>query len=258
MRDKEHQQKVSPNDRTPIASIITVVFNGVNSIERTIRSVIDQKQSNIEYIIIDGGSQDGTIDVIKKYESVIDYWISEKDKGIYNAMNKGAGIARGKYITFLNADDVFMKDYLDTFLQYASGNADYFSCGVKMIYSNRTIQWIPPNCNNTADRFYWRMPLPHPGLMVKKHVFDEIGGFNEEYRFAADYDFILKLIRKYKGVFTEKLLVDFYMGGASSSMKILKENNSVRMKHYNSKMFHVIIAHLIEKIKWRLSNLIYR
>jgi len=89
----------------PLITIITVVYNGEKYLEETIKSVINQTYPNVEYIIIDGGSTDGTLDIIKKYEDYIDYWVSEKDKGIYDAMNKGILVSNGKYLLFLNADD---------------------------------------------------------------------------------------------------------------------------------------------------------
>ena len=92
----------------PLISIITAVLNGDKTLERTIQSVIDQDYKNIEYIIIDGGSTDGTLDIIKKYDHAIDYWMSEPDEGIYDAFNKGIQISSGEWIYFLGADDYFV------------------------------------------------------------------------------------------------------------------------------------------------------
>jgi len=91
----------------PLISIITVVFNGEQLLEKTIQSVINQTYDNVEYIIIDGGSTDRTIEIIQKYEHAIDYWISENDKGIYNAMNKGISLATGAWVNFMNGGDIF-------------------------------------------------------------------------------------------------------------------------------------------------------
>ncbi|WP_343304442.1 glycosyltransferase family 2 protein [Chitinophaga niabensis] len=244
------------HQKNPLVTVITVVFNGEASIERTIKSVAEQKTPEIEYIIVDGASRDNTVKIIRQYEQVVDYWISEKDKGIYNAMNKGATYASGKYITFLNADDTMKMNYLQTFTSLIQ-DKDYFSCGVKMIYNNKTINWVPFNIIPAHNTFFWRMPLPHPGLMVKKTVFDELGGFNEKYRYAADYDFILRLVKKYNGIFSDKVMIDFYMGGASSNKAILLENNSIRKNNHSNKLL-VSLAHQIELFKWKIAKIRYR
>ena len=98
--------------KKPLISIITVVFNGEKKLEKTILSVINQTYDNLEYIVIDGSSKDGTIDIVKKYEDKINYWVSEKDSGIYEAMNKGILASKGDYINFMNAGDFFTKNNL--------------------------------------------------------------------------------------------------------------------------------------------------
>ena len=101
-----------------LISIVTVSYNAVLTIEQTILSVINQTYPNVEYIIIDGGSTDGTVDIIKKYEDKIAYWVSEPDKGIYDAMNKGVVVATGEWINFMNAGDIFTDgDVIDKYLQ---------------------------------------------------------------------------------------------------------------------------------------------
>jgi glycosyltransferase involved in cell wall biosynthesis len=114
-------------NKKPLITIITVVYNGEKHLEQTIKSVINQNYKNIEYIIIDGVSTDGTLDIIKKYEEYIDYWVSEPDEGIYDAMNKGIGLANGEFINFMNADDWFVDTKFKTvnnyikFLEYFYG-----------------------------------------------------------------------------------------------------------------------------------------
>ena len=102
----------------PLLTIITVVKNGANTIEKCIKSVIDQKDVNIEHIIIDGGSSDSTVSILKKYSKNIEYWISEKDEGIYDGMNKGLQLALGDYIGILNSDDFYKKDSLKIIIKY--------------------------------------------------------------------------------------------------------------------------------------------
>src|SRR4051812_41105410 len=98
------------DDKLPLISVITVVYNGAATLERTIKSVLKQTYKNIQYIIIDGRSNDGTIDIIKKYEKYISYWVSEPDKGIYDAMNKGVAAATGTLVGILNSDDYYVPD----------------------------------------------------------------------------------------------------------------------------------------------------
>ena len=119
--------------RAPLISVITVSYNAVTTIEQTILSVINQTYSNIEYIIIDGGSTDGTVDIIRKYADRIAYWVSEPDKGIYDAMNKGTKKANGEYIAFLNSDDWYELDAVSIIAQFADGKNDLIS-GIIKIY----------------------------------------------------------------------------------------------------------------------------
>ena len=118
-----------------LISVITVSYNAVSTIEQTILSVINQTYSNIEYIIIDGGSTDGTIDIIRRYEDKIAYWVSEPDRGIYDAMNKGASKANGEYIAFLNSDDWYELDAVSIIAQFADGKTDLIS-GIIKLYKN--------------------------------------------------------------------------------------------------------------------------
>lgn len=121
--------------RAPLISVITVSYNAVTTIEQTILSVINQTYSNIEYIIIDGGSTDGTVDIIRKYADRIAYWVSEPDKGIYDAMNKGTKKANGEYIAFLNSDDWYELDAVSIIAQFADGKNDLIS-GIIKLYKN--------------------------------------------------------------------------------------------------------------------------
>ena len=131
-------------------SIITVSYNAVKTIEETINSVLNQSYSNIEYIIIDGGSRDGTVDIIKKYQDKINVWISEPDKGIYDAMNKGIKLAKGDWIGIINSDDCYCIDAFDTILNTISknpnaelifGNLNIIDKKMKLRMTNKNIFW---------------------------------------------------------------------------------------------------------------------
>lgn len=190
-------------------SIITVVLNGIKTIERTIRSIIEQDYSEIEYIIIDGGSTDGTLDIIKKYENQIAYWISEPDKGIYNAMNKALQYATGEYINFINSDDWLEKNAVKKVMEYARIThpdvlyGDYYRVsenGLKILQTARPLEYI-----------YVGIPFCHQSTFVHKNNKLE---FDEEYRIAADYKMLLELyVRNKRFQYVPHPISNFSSGG---------------------------------------------
>jgi len=198
----------------PVISIVTVVYNGGKYLEQTIKSVLSQGYDNVEYIIIDGGSTDNTLEIIKKYDYGIDYWISEPDSGIYNAMNKGASLSTGEYIAFLNADDW----YADNVVRIVSSvikanNVDYIFGNVSMQDKVKDA-WV---FSSRIDDYKYKMPLPHPSLFVRSDYLLNVG-FDESYKAIADYDFILKLINKnLKYIYIDRVFAYFRLGGVSSS-----------------------------------------
>ena len=126
---KRLKSQINQYDKNnPLISIITVTYNGEKYIEETFQSVFKQTNKNFEYIVIDGGSSDNTINIIKKYDSKIDYWVSEKDLGIYDAFNKGMQLCKGEYIGFINSDDIYEKNTIEILTKYikANSNLDFF------------------------------------------------------------------------------------------------------------------------------------
>lgn len=170
---------------TPLISIVTVVYNAVKTIEETIKSVLNQENSLFEYIIIDGGSKDGTIGIIKNYENSINYWISEADKGIYDAMNKALGIARGDYIYFLGADDLLEPNILSKITPHL--NTD------KILYGNVLFRFrkIIYDGHFSSFKIVTRN-ISHQAIFYPKEVFKEFD-YNTNYKIFADYDLNLKL-----------------------------------------------------------------
>ena len=218
------------NNKT-LVSIITVSYNSVLTIERTIKSIISQTYSNIEYIIIDGGSTDGTIDIINKYKQNIAYCISEKDDGIYDAMNKGLKIASGDIIGILNSDDLYhdksiinivVEEYLKSDkMTVLHGDIDY-------IYKTGMIRHMRPDLN--VSNIIKSMIFKHPTMFVPRGVYNSIGYFNLEYRLSADYDFLIRLVnRNVNFNYINKTITDMYDGGAS----IESEYNGI-IESYNA------------------------
>ena len=168
-------------------SVITVVLNGVKTIERTIRSVIEQDYPNLEYIIIDGGSADGTVEMIKKYEKDITYWVSEQDEGIYHAMNKGIQCATGDYINFLNSDDWFEEGVLFRVAEFAQDiQADVYYGDVLRVGSKQEEKMMPED----LDHLHWHFTFGHQGTFVKRTKGLK---FDTRYKIAADYKMMLDL-----------------------------------------------------------------
>ncbi len=195
-------------------TIVTVTYNAEDLLEQTIKSVIEQDYKNIEYIIIDGKSKDKTLDIIKKYEKYISYWISEEDSGIYDAMNKAIDKATGKYINFLNAGDTFAKnDVLSKVSKELSNEVDYVYGGVNNVDENGYFQYVEPleMCN------IWNsLPFSHQSLFVKTKYM-KIYKFNTDYKICADLDFVFKLyIKDYMYKILKFPIANFLLGGFHS------------------------------------------
>lgn len=217
----------------PKVSIVTVCYNSVKTIEDTIKSVINQAYPNIEYIIIDGGSADGTIDIIRKYEKHIVKWISEPDEGIYDAMNKGILLASGDLIGIINSDDWLLPEAVNVVVNSyrMNQNVSVFHGNCKIISEyNEYIK--KPLANFKKERFK-SMPINHPGSFVTKESYDELGLYSTKLRCASDYELILRFISKGKSFFyIDKTLAVMREGGISSSDYIRSFNEARKVKHY--------------------------
>lgn len=207
-------------------SIITATYNSAETINDTIKSVLCQTNKDFEYIIVDGGSTDETIDIVKSYESEFSgrlKWVSEKDKGIYDAMNKGIKLASGDIIGILNSDDYYTSDDI---LQTI---ADAFKCqNVDAIYGD--IHFIKDGVPDKCVRYYssrlfspfWLrfgfMPA-HPSFYCKRDVFDKSGLYRLDYKIGSDYEMMVRLFRKHKisSRYVPKDFVTMRTGGASNS-----------------------------------------
>ena len=170
-------------------SIITINYNNRDGLERTIQSVINQTCQDFEYIIIDGGSTDGSVDIIKKYADRIDYWVSEPDKGIYNAMNKGILQSHGEYIIFLNSGDYFYDfNVLDNVIVYLKSDV---SSG-KILKQCHDHTWNFENNEITMMQFYCGS-IPHPASFIRRELFNDCL-YNDNYRIVSDWEFFIKKI----------------------------------------------------------------
>ena len=198
-------------------TIITVILNDRDGLEKTLNSLISENKNNYEHILIDGGSNDGTIEYIKTKIDRIDSFISEPDKGIYDAMNKGVKLASGNIISFLNAGDLALNGYVSCAENCQSG-VDYCYSGIIISGKNLT-SYIPKKISSKTE-FLQAMPFPHPGLFVKKYLFYEIGFFNLNKKITADHEWIVRLINANKnGIQIDLESVKFHLDGLSLSFK---------------------------------------
>ena len=204
-------------------SIITVSFNSAKTIKETIESILIQDYNNIEYIIIDGGSSDETIDIVKSYSEKISYFISEKDNGIYDAMNKGIKAATGDIVGILNSDDFYPNSFVlsNVAKSFKKYNCDAVYGDLVYVKEKDTTQikryWQAGNYNTSKIKNGWM--LPHPTFFVKKVMYDRHGLYNSNLKRAADYEMILKLLYKenISVHYIPMILVKMRMGGASNS-----------------------------------------
>jgi len=206
-------------------SIITVCFNGAGTIEDTIRSVLGQDYKDIEYIIIDGGSTDGTLDILDKYRGKISKFISEPDNGVYDAMNKGIALVSGDIVGFLNADDTYVDNsvILNVAEKMRAEQAD--CCYGDLVYVDSrnteriTRYWKAGEYKKGAFLHGW--VLPHPVFFCKKDIFTKFGCFRDDFQIAGDFELILRFIEKYqiKPAYIPKVLAKMRTGGKAGCLK---------------------------------------
>jgi glycosyltransferase involved in cell wall biosynthesis len=233
-------------DLKPKISIITVVYNAASLLERTIKSVVGQSYPNVEYIIIDGASTDGTLKIIEKYKKRITFTYSEKDKGIYDAMNKGLKSATGDYVLFLNAGDELYAD--DTIAQIfsSSANADVYYGNTAVVKEDGTVlgdrRLTPPEHLNWKS-LKFGMCVSHQSFIAKRLLCDY---YDPEYKVSADIDWVINVLKQSdKIVNTHIYISKFLEGGISNARrkKALKERFSIMVKHYG--FFQTSLNHLI-------------
>ena len=202
-------------------SIITVCFNSAETIEDTISSVIGQSHKDIEYIIIDGGSTDETLSIIEKYKANISYFVSEPDKGLYDAMNKGISAATGDAVGILNSDDVFFNDHVIEKInrELTAVDAVY---GDIAFYKNENLDQVVRHYSSayfTKNKLSSGIMPAHPSLYVKRNRLLEAGLYDTHYKIASDFDMIVRLFGRddFNSYYIPEVLVKMRTGGVSTS-----------------------------------------
>jgi len=224
------------SESNPCISVITVVYNNVDGIERTILSIVEQSYEDIEYIIVDGYSDDGTIDIIRKYEDRISKWISEPDDGLYHAMNKGMNLATGDYVWFINSgDEIFDVETVSTMISGLQDLPD-------ILYGNTMI--TDEKGNKIGDRrlappeaLTWRsfkkgMLVSHQSLLVRKELAPE---FDTQYTLASDIDWVIRAMKASGDIRNTHIYLSRFMEGGMSGTNLktgLRERFRILARHY--------------------------
>lgn len=232
-----------------LLTVITINYNNASGLERTLQSVFAQTFKGFEYIVIDGGSTDGSKALIEKNAANINYWVSEPDKGIYNAMNKGIKAAKGEYVCFLNSGDTFYRKKILAQLQKKSysSEADIIFSDLSVIEPNKHsyIKYYP---NHIDFDFLICDSIAHPGCLIRKCLFQQYGYYNENLKIVSDWEwFIINICRhKLKTVHSNLIVANFYLDGISSSNQQmhLTEKNEVLNKHFSEQMEKINVIRL--------------
>lgn len=233
---------------SPLISIVTVCLNAEQHLEQTIRSVLEQTWQRVEYIIVDGGSTDGTLAILHRYRDRIDRIISEADEGIADAMNKGLALATGDYVLFLQADDYLRSpDSLERALQTADG-ADLIACNVE--FGRSFILHRPRGFT------FWLnfKGLPHQGILCRRDLLNALNGFDRRFRVCMDYDFLLRACRRgarlVKSPVTLTVMRDTGISSRGEWLDLKNRFNEERMAHENN--CPSVLMGLLYRLYWFL------
>ncbi|GBC63749.1 glycosyltransferase [Desulfonema ishimotonii] len=241
----------------PLFSIITVVLNGEKYLEKTIKSVISQTVDNIELIVIDGGSVDNTIQLIIRYEEYISYWVSEPDKGIYDAMNKAIKVCRGNYLLFLNCGDYLLNfKVLENVIKYmrdVSPDILYSD-----IYTDGKNDRELLTTKIESDFDLYRKTICHQAVFASKQVFETIGEFNTLYKICADREWLLRAVKAHKFELsymnTPTSVFDRHGVSSRQRIRLRLENMKINFIYFRPRFHSYLLKQIRNKILKILTN----
>lgn len=220
----------------PLITIITATYNSAQCLPKAINSIRGQSYSNVEWIIVDGASQDGTVELLRNNEDIIDCWVSEPDSGIYEAWNKGVKMANGKFICFLGADDCWATNKsLEKLVNARHENEEIVSAKTAVVSGQGKMIRVfgEPWCKENMER---QQVVAHPGMLFDAKLFDQYGLFDTSYAIAGDYEWLLRLNDDTRAVFHDEITVLMEEGGASEKdlVAVLTEMKRAQTQHVHS------------------------
>jgi glycosyltransferase involved in cell wall biosynthesis len=234
----------------PLVTIITATFNASDDLRRTIDSIRGLTYSNVEWIIVDGGSKDGTVELIRQNEDIVDHWISEPDGGIYDAWNKGISVASGDWVAFLGAGDSYNADAIDVYMRAISASS------IKLEFASSRVQFV----NNSGlilrvwgAPFEWKtfkkyMTIAHVGALHHRSLFKKQGVFTTSYSSASDYEFLMRCGASLRTIYLDVVTASMLVGGISNNYKCIFETYLIQRK-YGADIFSAKFRFLLASLK---------
>ena len=225
----EREAAAEPAD-LPLVTVITATYNAAATLLECIESVRSQEYPHIEHVLIDGASTDGTVDILRENQNIVREWVSEPDKGIYDAWNKGLRRARGEWIAFLGADDVYLPGAIQAYMQLATKHPE-------AEYLSGQVRWLGPGGRTRIIGEPWQWPrfqrymcTAHVGSMHRRRLFDTYGEYDTSYRIVGDYELLLRARGELSAAFLPQVTVAMRGGGASDSASALVEAARAKSK----------------------------
>ena len=221
-------------------SIVVATYNSAKTLERCLGSIVPQLGDDSELIIIDGGSNDGTVNIINNFIKYISYTVSEPDKGVYDAWNKAVVKAHGTWITFIGSDDMLLPDAIEkyrSFFKKCGDNFDIVSGKIHYVDKDYNLKW------NVGEPFSWeklvnvRLKLAHPGMLHNRSCFERFGLFDTRYKICGDSDFLQRLGKDVRAGYIDDFLVNMTEGGLSNSLGTIREGFLIRYRNHSINKF---------------------
>ncbi len=253
--------------KEPLISIITVVFNDELNLEETILSILNQKYTNMEYVIVDGGSTDGTLDIIRKYDDKITRWISEPDNGISDAFNKGLALTTGTYINFQGSGDILDSPNVLTDLAILIGNdqPDLISGRILRVdeFDLNNIFYISTDYRKKSFKsssLLWRMSLPHQGLFTHRRFFDKYGLFDIKLTYSMDYELLLRAYKNFPSIVFTGVVSRWRADGLGNhkELEIYKEYDFIKRRNKIEPIYYLKVVGLFILFKHFLKKLLLK